>query len=84
MNAGTRDYSTRNQAAAADPAQSNLRGKSRRLVVVSNRVTTGAAATSGGLAVALSEALGMSGGLWFGWSGKLRDDCESASPATGR
>jgi trehalose 6-phosphate synthase len=83
MTARIRDDSTRNKAPAADAAHSDLRGKLRRLVVVSNRVTTGAAATSGGLAVALSEALGMSGGLWFGWSGNLRDNCESASPATG-
>jgi trehalose 6-phosphate synthase len=81
MKAGTLEYSTRKQTAATDAVESDLHGRSRRLVVVSNRVTTGAAATSGGLAVALSEALGMSGGLWFGWSGKLRDDCESASPA---
>ena len=51
----------------------------RRLVVVSNRVKTGAEATSGGLAVALCEALSMSGGLWFGWSGSLSDD--SAPPS---
>ena len=45
-----------------------------RLVVVSNRV---AAATkgvrAGGLAVALLDALRESGGLWFGWSGKVSD-----------
>jgi len=47
-----------------------------RLVVVSNRVAlprerSGAA---GGLAVALRESLRRSGGLWFGWSGELRDE----------
>jgi trehalose 6-phosphate synthase len=42
-----------------------------RLVVVSNRVTRpepGGAA--GGLAVALSGALGQGAGFWFGWSGE--------------
>jgi trehalose 6-phosphate synthase len=42
-----------------------------RLVVVSNRVASDEAATSGGLAVALRS--GLSGGqpvLWFGWSGE--------------
>lgn len=47
-----------------------------RLVVVSNRVAipdTGARkrAAAGGLAVALQAALKASGGLWFGWSGKV-------------
>ena len=42
----------------------------RRLVVVSNRVSvTSDAARSGGLAVALSELLKRTGGVWFGWSG---------------
>jgi trehalose 6-phosphate synthase len=43
-----------------------------RLVVVSNRVAvaTDAKATAGGLAVALQDALGDHGGIWFGWSGK--------------
>jgi len=41
---------------------------SRRLVVVSNRVTPTAAARpdSGGLAVAIRAALQQSGGIWFG------------------
>lgn len=46
-----------------------------RLVVVSNRVgpmkDTGKA---GGLAVALVDALTSSGGLWFGWSGKVSEE----------
>ena len=46
-----------------------------RLVVVSNRVgpmkDTGKA---GGLAVALVDALTSSGGLWFGWSGKISEE----------
>ena len=45
-----------------------------RLVVVSNRVaTTEKAMRAGGLAVALLDALRESGGLWFGWSGKVSD-----------
>ena len=53
-----------------------------RLVVVSNRVSpaqevkTGA---EGGLAVAVQAALSESGGLWFGWSGKVSPD-EAAAP----
>jgi trehalose 6-phosphate synthase len=47
----------------------------RRLVVVSNRVTPTAAAKpdSGGLAVAIRSALQQSGGIWFGWSGEVED-----------
>ncbi|HUP91566.1 MAG TPA: trehalose-6-phosphate synthase [Solimonas sp.] len=42
-----------------------------RLVVVSNRVAPlRGAASAGGLAVALSQALGAEPSLWFGWSGK--------------
>jgi trehalose 6-phosphate synthase len=46
-----------------------------RLVVVSNRVTTSALARpdSGGLAVAIRAALQENGGVWFGWSGEIRD-----------
>lgn len=45
----------------------------RRLVVVSNRVTRSGDAKpdSGGLAVAIQGALQQSGGIWFGWSGKV-------------
>ena len=42
-----------------------------RLVVVSNRVADPHKPAAGGLAVALAEALSKSGGLWFGWSGRL-------------
>ena len=43
-----------------------------RLVVVSNRVgPVRDAARAGGLAVALVDALKSSGGLWYGWSGKV-------------
>src|SRR5215468_4279613 len=47
----------------------------RRLVVVSNRVTptAGARPDSGGLAVAIRAALHQSGGIWFGWSGEVHE-----------
>ena len=45
-----------------------------RLVVVSNRVADPRKTASGGLAVALGQALQASGGLWFGWSGKIVED----------
>ncbi len=45
-----------------------------RLVLVSNRVGDPRKAAAGGLAVALGDALTQTGGLWFGWSGKVLDD----------
>ena len=42
-----------------------------RLVVVSNRVADPRKSAAGGLAVALGDALNDTGGLWFGWSGKI-------------
>ncbi|OUL79448.1 alpha,alpha-trehalose-phosphate synthase (UDP-forming) [Paraburkholderia hospita] len=45
-----------------------------RLVVVSNRIADPRKAAAGGLAVAVKESLQQTGGLWFGWSGKLGDD----------
>ncbi|MDI3509827.1 MAG: trehalose 6-phosphate synthase [Betaproteobacteria bacterium] len=42
-----------------------------RLVVVSNRVADPRKSASGGLAVALGQALESTGGLWFGWSGRV-------------
>ncbi|WP_046110989.1 alpha,alpha-trehalose-phosphate synthase (UDP-forming) [Aquincola tertiaricarbonis] len=42
-----------------------------RLVVISNRVSDPRKVAAGGLAVALGDALATSGGLWFGWSGKI-------------
>ena len=43
-----------------------------RLVVVSNRVADlSKGSQSGGLAVALADALSVSGGLWFGWDGNV-------------
>jgi trehalose 6-phosphate synthase len=52
---------------------------SHRLVVISNRVTTNARARpdSGGLAVAIRAALQQNGGIWFGWSGEVREAAKS-------
>lgn len=47
-----------------------------RLVVVSNRIADPRKTAAGGLAVALREALNNTGGLWFGWSGRIVDDAE--------
>ena len=41
-----------------------------RLVVVSNRVAVPGQNQTGGLAVALHDALSERGGIWFGWSGR--------------
>lgn len=42
-----------------------------RLVIISNRVADLRAATqTGGLAVALADALRQRGGIWFGWNGE--------------
>ncbi len=46
----------------------------RRLVVASNRTAAPGEARAGGLAVALGDALGERGGLWFGWSGELSQE----------
>lgn len=42
-----------------------------RLVVVSNRTADPRNSAAGGLAVALGDSLQQTGGLWFGWSGKI-------------
>ncbi|MGO4703456.1 alpha,alpha-trehalose-phosphate synthase (UDP-forming) [Dyella sp. 2RAB6] len=42
-----------------------------RLIVVSNRVALPKQTATGGLASAMRAALQETGGLWFGWSGKL-------------
>jgi trehalose 6-phosphate synthase len=47
-----------------------------RLVVVSNRIADPRKTAAGGLAVALAEVLNNTGGLWFGWSGKIVDRTE--------
>jgi trehalose 6-phosphate synthase len=51
-----------------------------RLVVVSNRVADPRKTAAGGLAVALGEALKQTGGLWFGWSGKVVPAGETENP----
>lgn len=51
-----------------------------RLVVVSNRVADPRKQAAGGLAVAVGEALHSTGGLWFGWSGKI---IEGGTPGEG-
>jgi len=46
-----------------------------RLIVASNRVADlENSANSGGLAVAVGDALRDRGGVWFGWSGEIVDD----------
>jgi len=50
-----------------------------RLVVVSNRVADPRKTAAGGLAVALAEVLNNTGGLWFGWSGKIIEASEDGS-----
>lgn len=48
-----------------------------RLVIVSNRVPSRSSeANAGGLAVALKAALEESGGLWFGWSGRVNEHAD--------
>jgi trehalose 6-phosphate synthase len=47
-----------------------------RLVVVSNRIADPRKTAAGGLAVALGEVLNNTGGMWFGWSGKIIDAAE--------
>jgi trehalose 6-phosphate synthase len=47
-----------------------------RLVVVSNRIADPRKTAAGGLAVALAEVLNNTGGVWFGWSGKIVDHSE--------
>ena len=42
-----------------------------RLVVVSNRVALPKEARAGGLSAAMESALAETGGLWFGWSGRI-------------
>ena len=59
-----------------------MSAKTRRLVVVSNRVADFSAKfQTGGLAVALGDALSASKGVWFGWSGETRGDAEQIHSA---
>ncbi|WP_133650243.1 alpha,alpha-trehalose-phosphate synthase (UDP-forming) [Paraburkholderia flava] len=50
-----------------------------RLVVVSNRTADPRKTAAGGLAVAVRESLQETGGLWFGWSGKIHGETEGAA-----
>ena len=55
-----------------------------RLVVVSNRIADPRKTAAGGLAVALGEVLNNTGGLWFGWSGKIIEADDPGPPAAQR
>jgi trehalose 6-phosphate synthase len=59
-------------------------GAGHRLVVVSNRVAgvENTKPDSGGLAVAIRAALQHSGGIWFGWSGRISDQGAAAPAVT--
>ena len=54
-----------------------------RLVVVSNRIADPRKTAAGGLAVALSDVLQKTGGLWFGWSGKIVEPAEGGRAGEG-
>ena len=54
-----------------------------RLVVVSNRLADPRKPAAGGLAVAVGEALAASGGLWFGWSGKIVEAADGGTRGEG-
>ena len=54
----------------------------QRLIAVSNRVPKpGDRYTSGGLSVALRNALERAGGIWLGWSGEVQDAVDSEPKA---
>ena len=86
MTEGDLTIAGRTDPAATAPRQTertnfHASAATRRLVVISNRVTPtgGARPDSGGLAVAIRAALQQSGGMWFGWSGEVSD--EDGEPA---
>ena len=54
-----------------------------RLVVVSNRLADPRKTAAGGLAVALAEVLNDTGGVWFGWSGKIVEAADGGSAGEG-
>jgi trehalose 6-phosphate synthase len=54
-----------------------------RLVVVSNRVADPRKSAAGGLAVALADVLNATGGLWFGWSGKIIEQEQGGAASEG-
>src|SRR5512146_1115203 len=53
-----------------------------RLVVVSNRLADPRKTAAGGLAVAPGDVLNNTGGLWFGWSGKVSEGSAERAPRT--
>ncbi len=53
-----------------------------RLVVISNRLGDPSKPASGGLAVALNGALKELGGVWIGWSGKIKDNARKVPEIT--
>ena len=55
-----------------------------RLVVVSNRLADPRKTAAGGLAVALADVLNTTGGLWFGWSGKVVEAAQGGRPGEGQ
>ena len=57
-----------------------------RLIAVSNRVPKpGDRYASGGLSVAVRDALEKNGGIWLGWSGEVREGADlEPTPATTR
>ena len=54
-----------------------------RLVVVSNRLADPRKTAAGGLAVALADVLNNTGGMWFGWSGKVVEAESGGAPGEG-
>jgi trehalose 6-phosphate synthase len=54
-----------------------------RLVVVSNRLADPRKTAAGGLAVALGDILNSTGGLWFGWSGRIVEEADGGKPGEG-
>jgi trehalose 6-phosphate synthase len=54
-----------------------------RLVVVSNRLADPRKTAAGGLAVALGDVLNSTGGLWFGWSGKIVETADGGKAGEG-
>ncbi|ODA93314.1 hypothetical protein BFX40_10825 [Mesorhizobium sp. SEMIA 3007] len=58
-------------------------GGDGRLVIVSNRVALPdqhGSLPPGGMAIALNAALQQRGGLWMGWSGKVKTEKNQVSP----
>ena len=77
MQMGVRTSPRPRTEADMQPANSNA----GRLVIVSNRVADlSAKSQSGGLAVAVRDALKGSPALWFGWSGETSEDALDTPP----